>query len=429
MLVGTAAGTSCARPVSGVNSSTLATERRILGALREGRIVEARDVAVEYERRVPGPQSWSLLGRALWRLGEMAQAEEFLRRAAGDGHPEGLLGLARVLAARGEYADALERARPTVQVAGMSERAARFVGGLYWRVGETESAADTFERGAAAASGESAAQLASLAAAVRRVGNGVRSIRWTGRASAASTEVAGGVTWVQAEIGGVSARLRFDPLRWRSSITPQFAARVGAEIATREVARPVSVAGVAAAMVPLAVLDTEEGDGVLGFDLLVDLRWRWVPASGELLVGAAHNRDEVSRFQRALANTHWVSVRTVLDGLAVQLVLVPRVGDRPVLASIAHDGIAAISRTAARRLAHDTVPEVGADLRLLTRVGGWQDEFDYRVVPETGAMSQVPLPVPVILGAEFARRWAWRWSPGSRQMALIELPDIGAEGS
>jgi len=412
----------------GLNRPALETERRIEAALGEGRIVEARELAVGYERRIPGAQSWSLLGRALWRLGALAQAEEFHRRAAGDGHPEGMLGMARVLAARGEYAAALELARPTLQVEGMSERAARFVGGLYWRTGDSEAAAGVFEQGADATSGETAARLAALAAVVRRVDGGDRAIDWRGSAAVAATEVVDGVTWVAAEIGGTQARLRMDPMRWRSSVTPQFAARVGAEIAARELARSVSVAGLTAAMVPLAVLDTELGDGVLGFDLLVELRWLWSPVSGELFMGASDNRAERADFQRALAKTHWVDVRTVLDGLAMQLVLVPRIGQRPMVTSIGRDGLATISTRALRRLGRASDSAVGEDLRLLTRVGGWQAEFDYRVVPEMGSAGQVPLAAPVTLGADFARRWVWRWSPASRQMALIELSPAGTEG-
>ncbi len=411
----------------GINSSAISTERRIEVALTGGRIAEARDVAVDYERRLPGPQSWSLLGRALWRLGALAEAEAFHRRAAGDGHPEGMLGMARVLAARGEYAAALDLARPALQVEDMTERAARFVGGLHWRLGDTEAAANAFESGAEVASGENAAQFAALAAAVRRIDGGDRAIDWRGSAKAAATELVDGVTWVIAEIGGTQARLRMAPMRWRSSVTPQFAARIGEEMTARQLARPVSVAGLAAAMVPLAVLDTELGDGVLGFDLLIDLRWLWSPGSGELLLGTPDNRAEQADFQRALASTHWVGVRTVLDGLAMQLLLVPRIGPRPVVSSIARDGAATISQRAAVRVGVSD-PVVGEELTLLTRVGGWQGQFDYRVVPEMGAAGQVPLSVPVTLGAEFASNWVWRWSPDSRQMALIETPPVAAQG-
>jgi hypothetical protein len=61
----------------------------------------------------------------------------------------------------------------------------------------------------------------------------------------------------------------------------------------------------------------------------------------------------------------------------------------------------------------------------LTRVGAWGGEFDYRVVSEIGSAGQVPLSAPVALGDDFARNWSWRWSPGSRQLALIELTAAG----
>ncbi len=418
-----ATAAACARPSVGINSPTAATERRIEAALREGRITEARDVAIGYERRLPGPASWSLLGRASWRLGEVAPAEEFHRRAARDGHPEGLLGLARVLAARGEYAAALEVAAPTLRVGQMAGRAASFVGGLYWRTGDVAAAADTFEYGAAAAGGETATRLAALATAVRRVENGGEAIRWRGSAGAASTEVADGATWVRADIGGTAARLRVDPMRWRSSVTPQFAARLGAEVEDRELVQPVSLAGIAARRVPLAILGADLGDGVLGFDLLVDLRWRWSPVTGALFVGRADSREESAVFQHALATTHWVGVRTIVDGLALQLLLVPRIGARAEVASVARDGVATISATARRRQGHDgDAVLAGETVPLLTRIGGWQSVFDYQVVPETGSQGQVPLSSPVTLGAAFVRGWVWRWSPDSRQLALIEVP-------
>jgi hypothetical protein len=421
VLAGTVGGSSCAKPSVTFNSSARATERRIEAALRGGRIGQARDIAVEYERRIPGPESWSLLGRALWRLGEMAAAEGFHRRAARDGHPEGQLGMARAFAARGKYAAALELARPTLQIEKMTERAARFVGGLYWRTGDAKAAADTFEHGASAASGAQAAQLVALAASIREIAGRGRPVDWTGSELAAATELVDGVTWVLAEIGGTQARLQVDPMRWRSSVTPQFAARIGVEIDARELARPMAVAGLTATMVPLAVIDAEFGDGVLGFDLLVDLRWRWSPASGVLFMGASDTRGEEIEFQRALASTHWLSVRTVLDGLAMQLILAPRIGPRPEMASLARDGVATVSAAVLRRLGRSDDLVLGQELRLLTRVGGWQAEFDYRVVPATGSLGQVPLPVGVTLGAEFAHNWTWRWSPGSRQLALIEV--------
>ena len=411
---------SCASSSIGGNASSIEMATSVEEALRADDIVAARNVAVAYERRVPGPESWAMLGRALWRLGQLADAEEFHRRAAGDGHPEGLLGSARVLAARGEYSAALERARPTLLVEGMAERAARFVGGLYWRLGDPEAAADTFELGAAASTGEGAAQLAALGASLREVANTSGANGWTGAAGSVTTEIVEGATWVAVEIDGVRARLRFDPMRWRSSVTPQFAARLGAGIATRELARPVAIAGLTAAMMPLAVMEAELGDGVLGFDVLVDLRWRWSPVTGELSIGTAHDRDETRDFQQSLAKTHWVSVRTVVDGLATQLLLVPRIGPRPEVATVARDGLATISAAAARELRLDREPALGEQMRLLTRVGGWQAEFDYRVVPEAGSIGQVPLAVPVALGAEFETSWIWRWSPSNRQLALIE---------
>ena len=310
----------------------------------------------------------------------------------------------------------------------MAERAARFAGGLHWRLGESRAAADTFEIGAAAASGESAAQLAALAMAVREASEHGAEPRWTGSAGAAATELVDDETWVVAEIDGTLARLRFDPMRWRSSVTPQFAARLGIRIAAREFASPVEFAGVSASSVPLAVLDTQLGDGVLGFDLLADLRWLWSPESGDLVVGTANDRDEGKEFQQALANTHWVTVRTIVDGLATQLVLVPRIGPRPEMASISPDGQATVSATAAERLPLENEPVLGQQLRLLTRVGGWRAEFDYQVVPDTGSIGQVPLAVPVALGTEFARSWTWRWSPADRQLALIEHLPEGATG-
>lgn len=415
---------SCAQRSTGINGPTLATETSIEAALRDGRVAEARDIALGHERRDPGPVSWSLLGRALWRLGDLDAAEEFHRRAAGDGNYEGRLGLARALATRGEYAEALEMARPTLEIEEIADRAAWFVGGLYWRIGEADAAADTFERGAARATGENAARLAALAQVVREADGQGQAIEWAGRVSQTPTELVDGATWVLAEIDGSQALLRFDPMRWRSSVTPEFAARVGGQVAARELARPMRIAGLAATRVPLAVIDTAGGDGVLGFDLLVDLRWLWSPASGELLLGTAGSRSEEVGFQRALARTHWVGIRTILDGLALQLVLVPRIGARPEVASIAPDGVARISPEAAHRVLRNGDPVVGEELRLLTRVGGWQSEFNYRVVPETASTGQVPLPAPVTLGAEFALNWIWRWLPGSRQMALIEsLPE------
>jgi len=427
-LVVSAALAGCVKPSDGIISSTPQTKQRIEVALTEGRVSDALRIAVGYERQVPGPASWALTGRALWRLGSMSTAEAFHRRSASDGHPEGRLGLARALAARGEYDAALEMAAPTVAVAQMAERAGRFVGGVHSRLGDPAAAATVFERAAAAASGEAAARLLAMAEVSRRLAESRPGAPhhggWTGTAGHAVTEMVDGTAWVHAEIGGVSARLRLDPLHWRSSVTPEFALRIGEASVARELTLPIALGDIRSTAA-LAVRAASAGDGVLGFDILSDLRWIWSPATGSFYVGSATSSPEEALFQRDLAVTHWVSARTVVDGLSVQLLLVPRIGAGPEVATADASGPTTIVPTAAARVTGDTRAPVPPTLRVLTRVGGWQAELTFDLSPEMGAIGQVPLSTPIVLGADFVRRWSWRWSPLSRQLALVDLDAIG----
>lgn len=384
---------------------------------------DAYQIAIDYERRVPGPEAWSYMGRALWRLGALTAAEAFHRRAARDGHPEGRLGVARALAARGDFAAAAELAAPTVDVEEMTVRAGRFLGGLYWQLGDPAAAAAAFARASGAATDEMAVQLAALGTAVLAAA-GVTPRRWEGAAATATTEQVDGTTWLDAQIAGEPARLRLDPLASRSSVTPQFVARLGLDAGTRHLALRMALGDVAAT-VPLAVRELEFGDGVLSFDLLADLRWIWSPASGAFFVGPDDNRAAARGFQRDLAFTHWVTARSVVDGLGLQLLLVPRLGARPAVATATTRGIGTISPRAAETASGAAVA-VGDEVLLRTRVGGWDAELAFRVVHEMGAVSETPLAPPVVLGADFAERWDWRWSPTSRQLGLI---DRAARGS
>jgi len=229
-------------------------------------------------------------------------------------------------------------------------------------------------------------------------------------------------------VGSTSAWLRFDPMRWRSSLTPQFAARIGADPGTRELVRSLGVADLTAPAIPFSIQEPVApgggADGVLGFDLLAELRWSWTPATGALVMGTATARAEGVVFQSDLPQTHWAAVRTPIDGLGMQLMLTPRIEARPEFASVGSDPGGVMSLAAVRRAYPEATVAVGEERRMRTRVGGWDEELVYRVAPEAGSEKELPIVTRVLLGADFARRWTWRWSPVGRQLALVELPSL-----
>ncbi|NKB87583.1 MAG: hypothetical protein GKS06_05130 [Acidobacteria bacterium] len=410
------AASGCARPATGANAATPQTENRIEQALQTGDVVTALGVAQDYERRVPGPEAWSYMGRALWRLGELQRAEGFHRRSAGDAHPEGQLGLARALAARGEFEAALELADPSLAVGSMSSRAASFVGSISWRLLRPAAAAEQFERGAATATAETARRLNRWAHLLREAPAGAWA--WRGTAGVVPTALENGSTWAEVRIGGHAARLRVDPYAWRSSITPTFADRAGLSTESQIDALHVQLGGIEA-MVPMRRSPEGEGDGVLGFDVLSRVRWMWTPTSGYLLVGVAGDEAEEVLFQRDLERTHWVHARVIIDGLDAQLVVFPRVGARPVAATLAFVGANTVATHTAVAVTEREALALGETVELLTRVGGWSDSVAYRVGPEMMAARQVPIATPVVFGAEFTSGWTWRWSPSARQLAMI----------
>lgn len=421
----------CVRPAAGINDPNISTEARIERALAEGRSDSALAAALAYERAVPGPQAFAWLGRALWRSGRLVEAEQYHRRANSQGSAEGRLGLARALASRGKLQEAAALTAEVVDVEGMRIRARRFAAALAWQRGEPAQAAEHLRAAAEAALGEEKAHLEQLAAVVAEVGPAsgeTTPVGWSGAASRLEGELIDGDTWVTATVAGQAVRLRIDPFRWRSQLSRQFAASRGVAPGAVEIGMPLALGGLEAPLVAWQVVDPGPGtavgaEGVLGFDVLAGLRWIWWPQSGVLELGRRGVQEEAAAFRQQLPRSHWVGVRTIFDGLAAQLIVLPRVGTAVVAATPSTRSPFQITSEQASRSLRDPGATPGPTAMLLTRVGAWGQEVEYAVTPAAAGLGQVPVSTPVLLGAEFVRGWGWRWSPEDRQLALIEAHD------
>ncbi len=430
----------CAGVAPDINNAAIVVQSEIRALLDAGEITVALARATSYERRSPGPESWSLLGRALWRSGELLEAESFYRRAASAGSTEGTLGLARAAAALGRFDEARSLAEQLAADERTHPEALRVLAAVAWRRGNSVLAAEHLSA-AAEASRDAAlrARLSTAAAAAATMPQNSDGpvILWRGSAGTVPLERdSTGAPIVVVQMGGVAARLRLSLLSPRSTLSPELFGRVGLVVhgdsaGGGHAVAPVELGGVEATAVPFVLQPLDGAEGELGFDVISTLDWELWLSDDRMVVRPPHaglpagigNPGPGEFLERPM---HWVDVRVPVDGLDAQLLLLPRLSSVAVAAGIDLWGPSRISEGGLARatvhLAESVDQQPDGVVSLVTRLGGFGARVAYRLESSRDALAGSTSVVPqAVLGAEFAHAWGLRWSSERRQLSLIVL--------
>lgn len=417
-------------------------QSEIEALLDAGEIATAVDAASSYQRRAPGPESWSWLGRALWRSGELLEAESFHRRAAGSGASEGILGLARAAAVVGRLDEARSLAEQSLVDERTAARARQLLAALAWRAGDS-GAAERHLRAAAEVSvdAEASARLASAAAAAGTVPSrsaGV-AISWSGPIATLPLERdSDGAPIVVASIGGSTARLRLSLRSAQSTLSPELVGGAGLivygdpEGGGHAVAR-VALGVIESRAVPFLLQSVHDADGELGFDVLSTLGWELWLREARMVVRVPHAGGAASTRRPTVGAEvrprHWIDVRVLVDGLQAQLLLLPRISTASVAASIDLSGPSRIShRGLEQATLHDAArtDDLAQDKVVLgTRLGGFGADYAYRLEARlNGRPGSETVAPQAVLGVDFAVSWGLRWSPELGQLSLVALDPL-----
>lgn len=425
------------------NVQLVESEARIEAEFRADRVETAERLVSVYERRLPGPGAQAMLGRARWRTGHLLEAEAMFRRGSVGGIAEGRLGLARAEASRGRWDQARALAEQASADPAAASRASRFLAGVALATGDVAAAVDYLAAAAAAESSaeragilqQQSAALAGGDAAGTSAGGAVDSRGWSGATARLRLERADdGTLLVPVEVNGVSARLRLRLDEARSSLTSVLAADAGVLPAPVDglVASPVVEVSAALRFGDLTarrqvlrvVDDGGPGDGTLGFDILGSARWLLELDRQMLTLASTAGSVRGTTFDLpSLRQTHWARARVLRDGLAAQLIVLPRLQGRVVSAQLRLPGLTtADQRLFAADSAAVAVGSVVDEPALLElRLGGWrtvQPVGREDLYPRADADRVVP---QMLLGADVVGEWTIRWLPQQLQLVLTEV--------
>ncbi len=406
---------ACTARLNPLDTEQLVTVRAsIERALAQDDLDDALQLAQAYERRVPGPDAAGALGRVLWRSGALLQAEALFRRSAAGGDPEGRLGLARALASRGQQEEAVELATPLLEIASTRRGAARLLAAIAWARGDGAAAAARLRVAAEDAGAERALADALDAAAAGG---------WQGRQASVPLAATGeGVPLLEARAAGRRVRLALALDARRSWLAPEAAAAGGAGDGSVAVLDLELSAGLTYRSAILQVREPDEGqaaraiDGALGFDLLSLAVWEVDLVAGRLLL-APPGAAEPDLTRPPLRRTQWLQARVLRDGVAAQLLVMPRVDGRVVTAAIDLGARTLLDRrVAASWLAPgQTLPE-GPLLREV-RFGAWRQGVQVQVADLSGRAHGGAVAPQAVLGRDLLEGWRLRWLPSRRELS------------
>lgn len=422
--------------IAGVALSACSVRREALNAqlpvlrasverdLAADELASAERVARDLEARLPGVDTYVLLGRVLWRTGDLLDAEAFHRRAAVDGLPEGLLGLARARIAEAEI-EAGEDLRRLLEVPSVAGRAGRLLAAALLAEGRTAAAAQAFRRAADAAEAPGAAGDRAMAAALESIDGPYAT--WVGEPDRLTLEP--GVV-VAATLDGRPVRAMLSLAADRSAVASRLLGPEpdapgeeeaeddpDADSARRPRLRAARV-GLGAMEATVLLEEAELPEGVdlrVGFDLLASLSWALDLTVGTFAVapaaaGPAPPLD--------LGRTHWMSARVPRDALAVQLLVFPRVEGRVQSTALDLTGGTRLDVRVARRL------ELGQEGRaeVEVRMGAWRGDVEAEIVDLYPLGADGAIAPRAVLGADVLRGWRLVWRPGRAELVLERHP-------
>jgi hypothetical protein len=422
------AAVGCATASQGINARLASVQSEIDQALDDDQLERAYELAVEFEYRLPGGDSFATLGEVLWRRGDLIDAEAMHRRAVDAGVPRGYLGLARAALARSRWDEAESAARRAAELPATASQAMMLLAAVEWGRGRPHAAAQALAVTSAEASPltQEAALIAAVGPPDDDPGGEWRSpLQWRGET--ATLALAAGAI-VEARIGGLPASLRILLDGTRSSISPQLAMRTGAAgVADGDaIGAPLTLDALRTPSAPFRVR-TPEGpeDGVLGFDLLSTLGWAIDLRAGSMTLWAAPAAaDGVAG--PLLARTHWATVRIPRRGIEAQLLVLPRLRGQIVRATLDLSGRSRVgSRALAQVYRDDEPPGTGGGdpLALELRLGGWGGRIDLEIADLTPLAAGGRVAPQAVLGADVLADWRIWWRPDYPDLRFERHPE------
>lgn len=428
----------CASASQGVNARLAVIQSDIDRALEQDELDRALSLAIEFEDRLPGGDSFAALGDVRWRLGELLQAEALQRRAVQAGVPRGYLGLARIDLARGRISEALEHARRAAELPEIAPAAWTIIAAAGWASGRPAAASDALNAAAGEGSDGVLAQEAAIigdrsTATEAETGDAPRSpIEWHGEHATLGISPGGRI---EARVGGVPATLRVLLDGSRSSLTPELAGRIsirdpaegdaiGAPLTLGDVRTPAAVFRVRAS-------DGAE-DGVLGFDLLSTLAWMLDVRGGVLQLSTGGGPEPVGIDPPVLSRTHWATVRIPRLGLGAQLLVVPRLRGEIVRATLDLGGPSRLGLRTLPALSEQGPPPVaavGEVVEMEVRIGAWRGERPWVLEDLTPLGSGGRVSPQAVIGADLLREWRIRWRPDRGDLRFERHDTSDAEAS
>lgn len=403
---------ACATPTNeGLNTQLPVLERSVDQLLAEDDIAAAEGIARGLERRLPGIDTYGLLGRVLWRAGDLMEAEALWRRAAAGGIPEGMLGMARSRFARGERVEAAAIAGELTSVEEVAVRARRLLAAVAVAEGDLREAAEQLATAAEAEENPRRARDLAEAEALREIAAGERGVGWSGSPAVLDLHVSD--MTVAGFVDGVAARIQISLMDDRTAVP--------ADGSRAEEAPPVRVTeiglGDLSARVPAEVRELPEGVGArIGFDALSRLSWVLDLRGGTLALARDPGRglrDQAP--EPSLPRTYWAAVRVVRDGLAVQLLLLPRVRGEVMSTGLDPGGR---SRIDGRALSGPVLRRDDGPVDAEVRLGAWRETLPWEIVDlyveaEDGAVAP-----QAVLGGPGLEGWRLYWRPNATSLAL-----------
>ncbi|MFQ5744846.1 MAG: hypothetical protein ACE5HV_14840 [Acidobacteriota bacterium] len=414
------------------------SETKVRALLALDRVQEALQVAGDLAEEFAGPGSDVVLGQALLRNGELIEAEARFRRGADAGIGEGYLGLAVESASSGDWQSAATLARRALEDPQLESRGHSLLASAAWRRGEREamvaelaawSQSEPVQRRAAVAS-------AMAAAAADLTGE---PLGWRGDPSLLEvTSLPRGGYVVVAQVANIEAHLLFDLSARQSSISSGLATAAGlkvesglasvaqdkragtdtpaASLSARQAACPSLALGKSRLQNIIVAVDEPPpgADGILAMDLLSTARWSFRADGPALALGPAVSGRAVERLVTGPDRTviAWLEAKLIYQGLALQLLLYPRVLGELIPAMI---DLAGSSRLEAMRPGM----VLGADPVIVpVRLGGWSGEVRWVPADLEGRATGGGVAPAAMLGNNLLGGWTLHWLPDQQQLRL-----------
>ncbi len=417
------------------SSTPTADEVRLL--LADDRVRQALAKAEELAERHRDPQSVLALAWALWRNGEVRAAETHFRRVADAGLEEGLTGLAAIRASSGDWEAAEQLATTSLSAPTTLNLTHAVLAGVAWSRHDPDATVRALQAWSSSepdtARGRAAAAMAS---AVARLQSPVR--EWRGEASELPLlRTAAGDYAVEAYIGSEKVVLAINLAFRQSVLAPLSAAAVGlvvdgepaladdarrfatdrwpAILSPQQAAVPqIDFGAVSLRNVVVAVAELPAGvDGVLAMDLLGGARWTLDTVEDRIVLTPPDQASILdSRHSDEVAALAWMKARLIVDGLAVQLLVFPRVQDQTMAAGL--------DLSADSRLDSDVLPvTAGSGAASATvSLGGWQGDALWRSSSLIGWAADGGIAPPAVLGRNLIEGWTLHWFPASQQLRI-----------